>query len=810
MLSKYRDRRRAGLLAAAGLLGFGLTAALVQLSAGPRAGGELSSAPKGGAARRSADVGGSGGSGPPLQPEPPAEGEGAEEGGLEILAPPAGEAPGGGGGPPMGAVVPASGSAAAALIWAGAVAAAALPLLLLQFGGDLPEAPLPPHVSVAVAHNLDESTLPAVLAAWEEQLAAEGRPAPRFVLTAAGAAPDAAPQGGSAAWHGADAEELRRFASAAAARLSRDPGVRACGCVLTAPAGATLAAGLLPGAAADGDTVLYPALEGVRPADGRLGAEAAVLAAHPGCAVLRWRDAVVAPFPHAAAAAAGSPHGAFLASTVAVQLPPPAGGRQHSRVLTLGAALAVRAAPGSPFAMPGEAWGAAPEAAQPVPSRVDAAVAAACGPLALRLPVHSDRARRAAAALGSGSPPLLGTTVMWDPYCGCTGVNIEAAAFLGALERLVAVRAVAAEDCWCQGYPAHLRRALARMTAPKGDDELLRLSVPDQDRVTVWVSHKPPDAYPTFPYNGVIRWGERPDRVVGRSMIEVDRIPQNWVAKINSGRYVDEVWVPSNFQRTVFVGSGVREDIVHVVPEGLDTDLYDPATAAVHPALPRGEGGEFRFLSNFKWEDRKGWDALLRVYFSSFTPEDGVSLVLKTYLYMDPDPFNGDRIMEKVRNFARKEGFNTTRLPKVQIVSEEVPARDMPGVYAGCDCFVLPTRGEGWGLPMHEAMAMGLPTIATNWGGNTHFMTNDTSLLVATNGTAPAAGGGAFHGARWAQVDEADLRAKMLWVYHNKEDAKRLGARARAHIVGGFTQEHAAAAALRRVAAIRREVLAER
>ena len=34
-------------------------------------------------------------------------------------------------------------------------------------------------------------------------------------------------------------------------------------------------------------------------------------------------------------------------------------------------------------------------------------------------------------------------------------------------------------------------------------------------------------------------------------------------------------------------------------------------------------------------------------------------------------------------------------------------------MYRTMDCFVLPTRGEGWGRPIVEAMAMALPVIGT-------------------------------------------------------------------------------------------------
>jgi glycosyltransferase involved in cell wall biosynthesis len=53
------------------------------------------------------------------------------------------------------------------------------------------------------------------------------------------------------------------------------------------------------------------------------------------------------------------------------------------------------------------------------------------------------------------------------------------------------------------------------------------------------------------------------------------------------------------------------------------------------------------------------------------------------------------------------------------LLEDELPLMNLPRLYTGADAFVLPSRGEGWGRPHIEAMAMGLPTIATNWSGNT-------------------------------------------------------------------------------------------
>ena len=46
-----------------------------------------------------------------------------------------------------------------------------------------------------------------------------------------------------------------------------------------------------------------------------------------------------------------------------------------------------------------------------------------------------------------------------------------------------------------------------------------------------------------------------------------------------------------------------------------------------------------------------------------------------------------------------------------------MPRAVLRNLYAAADAFVLPTRGEGWGLPIAEAMAMAMPVIATNWSG---------------------------------------------------------------------------------------------
>lgn len=272
---------------------------------------------------------------------------------------------------------------------------------------------------------------------------------------------------------------------------------------------------------------------------------------------------------------------------------------------------------------------------------------------------------------------------------------------------------------------------------------------------------------------------------MGRTMYETDHLPTAWVPRINA---MDEVWVPSAFAVEQFVSSGVERGKIHVVPEAVDTALFDPEKHKpldlrhMHTAGGGSNGALFRFLSVFKWEKRKGWDLLLQAYFEEFSAADDVVLYVKTQAFHTDKDFDA-----KVREYLASLTEVRRPLARYALLAEDLPLRDLPRLYKAADAFVLPTRGEGWGRPHVEAMAMALPVIATNWSGSTEFLSDSGSLPLPIEGLQDVEEGSGPAGHRWAKPSVPDLRRLMRWVVDHPSEAKAVGARAREEMLARFS-----------------------
>ena len=271
---------------------------------------------------------------------------------------------------------------------------------------------------------------------------------------------------------------------------------------------------------------------------------------------------------------------------------------------------------------------------------------------------------------------------------------------------------------------------------------------------------------------------------------EYGRLPKAWLP---AARRAGEVWAYSRSVRDVYLDAGVPAEKAHVVPLGFDPDVFRPG---VDPApLPPGPG--YRFLYVGGTIRRKGADLALAAYGRAFRPGDGVGLVVQD---MGAGSFYRGQTAGAAAAALRAKGY------PVEYRRDAVAPEDLARLYAACDCLVQPYRGEGFALPVLEAMACGLPVVVTGAGPALDYASDGTAFLVpARKVELPGGRVGDVETAGRPWLWEPDLDALVGLMRRAASDpaaARARGAAAAGSVLGRFTWAHAAAAAEARVRAM--------
>jgi len=283
----------------------------------------------------------------------------------------------------------------------------------------------------------------------------------------------------------------------------------------------------------------------------------------------------------------------------------------------------------------------------------------------------------------------------------------------------------------------------------------------------VHIVHLTPDCYDRYIDKGVY--------TICYAAWETTILPEKWVAKINQ---MNECWVPSQFNVEVFKNSGVKIP-VYAIPHAMNVDDF----------ITRADAGEqmdfnipkdrYAFYSIFQWTERKNPIGLLRAYFAEFKATDPVVLVIKSYM-KSHGASERDFIRAEIQR-VRESMFIKDGAPVVYI-GGDLSSAQIAQLHKRGDCLVFPTRAEGWGLPLSEAMCFGKPTITPNFGGHLDFANEQNSYLTKYGMTNCCfMPWGLYHGRMWwAEPDIQDTARMMRHVFNNQEEAKQKGLRAAA------------------------------
>ena len=242
---------------------------------------------------------------------------------------------------------------------------------------------------------------------------------------------------------------------------------------------------------------------------------------------------------------------------------------------------------------------------------------------------------------------------------------------------------------------------------------------------------------------------------------EYGGVPRIWIEQIQQN--VDELWVPSNFVREVFVRNGVDAERVAVIPNGYDPQIFNSKGLSFRPQGSR----DFIFLFVGGAIYRKGVDLLLDAYKIAFSAESVTLVLLVSSSF---GAYQHNSMIAKI-----KAAVSDTNYPHILPIFETVDDPLLANLYRGADAFVLPYRGEGFGMPLLEAMACAKPVITTAEGPARDFCKPSNSYLIPaqseTVSDEPPPLGPMAGSFTWFEPNFTKLSGTLRHVYQNCGEA---------------------------------------
>lgn len=265
--------------------------------------------------------------------------------------------------------------------------------------------------------------------------------------------------------------------------------------------------------------------------------------------------------------------------------------------------------------------------------------------------------------------------------------------------------------------------------------------------------------------------------------VETDRCNPEWVDCCNK---MSAVVVPSQHAKASLTNTGVVTKPLFVIPEAY-SDACSKTSGPTLPELPQFST-PFNFLifgqltGNNPENDRKNIFYTIKWLCEAFKDNKDVGIVVKTNIGRNTkiDRNLAKGLITAIATDSRKGSV----FPKVHLLHGDMDDAEVAALYTHpqVKALVSLTRGEGYGLPILEAAACGLPVIATGWSGHLDFLRHGKyiSIYYQLADVHPSRLDGRIFlkGARWAMPSEDDFKARVKKFYQShttpKEWAKEL------------------------------------
>ena len=201
---------------------------------------------------------------------------------------------------------------------------------------------------------------------------------------------------------------------------------------------------------------------------------------------------------------------------------------------------------------------------------------------------------------------------------------------------------------------------------------------------------------------------------------ETTRIPKYWVDKLNQ---FDQVITFCQASVDAFQDCGVTVPIAKI-PHTFDISSYslDGIDPVVAPSDPTILSKRFVFYNISQFSTKKGIDVMLRAYYGAFHDKgEEVILILKTYVSMTGRKDEEEKLKQYLQNVKTGMRLPMGGYPPVMLITKTLTDEKIKKLHATGDCYVCPSRGEGWCIPAFDALTYGNKLVTTLWGGMGEF-----------------------------------------------------------------------------------------
>jgi glycosyltransferase involved in cell wall biosynthesis len=180
-------------------------------------------------------------------------------------------------------------------------------------------------------------------------------------------------------------------------------------------------------------------------------------------------------------------------------------------------------------------------------------------------------------------------------------------------------------------------------------------------------------------------------------------------------------------RRVIAISESTKRDVVNwlkVAPDLVDV-VYCGVDDNFHP-LPAAQADEFR--------QRRGLPEHFILFLGTLEPRKNVQTLIRAYArWHKAEARIPKLIIAGAKGWYYEQMFaevESQGLAKEIIFPGYVSQEELPLWYSAADLFVYPSRFEGFGLPVLEAMACGVPVVTTN-AASLPEVAGDAALLVA-------------------------------------------------------------------------------